>query len=156
MPARPGASARSTAAPATACAVAPEVARKIWGAPRAALSWGPPIKARADEVDGGHRLSGEWMMSSGSRHATWLGLTAQVFDRSGARCRCRRASTARIFFVPADAGRHGSTTGTSIGLNATNSGGFKIENLFVPEGYSVYREHLPELAHRHARSTSSR
>src|SRR5262245_42731642 len=35
-------------------AVEPAVAQKIWGAPRGALSWGPPINARADEVDGGH------------------------------------------------------------------------------------------------------
>ena len=75
---------------ATAAAVDPAVARRIWGEPRAALSWGPPLKARADEVDGGHRLSGEWQMSSGSRHATWIGLNAPVYDRSGAPCRCRR------------------------------------------------------------------
>ena len=86
-------------------ALEPAVARKIWGEPRAALSWGPPIKARADEVDGGHRLSGEWMMSSGSRHATWIGLMAPVFDGAVRPFRCRRASTARIFFVPAERGR---------------------------------------------------
>ena len=69
---------------AISSAVEPAVAQRIWGEPRAALSWGPPISARADEVDGGHRLTGEWGMSSGSRHATWLGLTAPVFDKDGA------------------------------------------------------------------------
>mgnify|MGYP003694412711 CR=1 FL=1 len=64
---------------------------------------GAPMKARADEVDGGHRLSRRVMMSSGSRHATWLGLTA-IGVRQG---RCRRTAAqwsrcARIF-VPADA-----------------------------------------------------
>src|SRR5262249_11916592 len=51
---------------ATARALEPAVSRKIWGEPRAALSWGPPIRSRAEETDGGHRLTGEWMMSSGS------------------------------------------------------------------------------------------
>ena len=36
-------------------ALAPEVARAMWGEPRSVLSWGPPAKARADQVDGGHR-----------------------------------------------------------------------------------------------------
>ncbi len=33
---------------ATAAAVEPAVARRIWGEPQSALSWGPPVKARAD------------------------------------------------------------------------------------------------------------
>jgi alkylation response protein AidB-like acyl-CoA dehydrogenase len=32
-----------------------------------------------------------------------------------------------------------------LGLAATNSGGFRVENLFVPQGYSVNREHLSEV-----------
>src|SRR5262245_20733175 len=60
---------------ASSATLAPEVARKIWGeTPHAALSWGPPLQARAEQTEGGHRLTGEWGMSSGSRHATWLGL----------------------------------------------------------------------------------
>ena len=126
---------------ATACAVEPAVAREVWGPPRAALSWGPPIKARADEVDGGHRLSGEWMMSSGSRHATWIGLNAPVFDRNGAPVPPPPGSTICTFFVPADAVAWVDSWDV-IGLNATNSGGFKIENRFVPKGYSAYRERI--------------
>jgi alkylation response protein AidB-like acyl-CoA dehydrogenase len=126
---------------ATASAVEPAVARKIWGEPRAALSWGPPIRGRAEEVEGGHRLSGEWQMSSGSRHATWLGLTVPVYDRSGAPAPLPKGATARIFFVPADAVAWVDNWDV-IGLNATNSGGFKVEDQFVPHGYSVCREHL--------------
>ena len=84
-----------------AASVAPQVARRIWGEPRAALSWGPPVRSRADEVEGGHRLSGEWMMSSGSRHATWIGLMAPVFDSSGAPVTLSGGATLRIFLVPA-------------------------------------------------------
>ena len=127
---------------ATASAVDPAVARKIWGEPRAALSWGPPINARAEEVEGGHRLSGEWMMSSGSRHATWLGLHAAVFDKNGARITPPDAAT--IFLVPAGTAQWINNWDV-IGLNATNSGGFRIKEAFVPNGFSVNREHLEQV-----------
>jgi alkylation response protein AidB-like acyl-CoA dehydrogenase len=129
---------------ASAAALAPEVAQRIWGEPRAALSWGPPVRSRADEVDGGHRLSGEWMMSSGSRHATWIGLMAPVFDRQGTAVPLRKGVSTRIFFVPADAVEW-IDNWKVIGLRATNSGGFKLEGRFVPDGYSMSREHLSEV-----------
>ena len=128
----------------SASALEPAVAQKIWGEPRAALSWGPPIKSRADEVDGGHRVSGEWMMSSGSRHATWIGLMAPVFDKSGGAIPLPEGTSTRIFFVPSDAVEWIDNWDV-IGLKATNSGGFKIENRFVPQGYSMSREHLRDV-----------
>ena len=125
-------------------ALEPAVAQRIWGEPRAALSWGPPVTARADEVDGGHRLSGEWGMSSGSRHATWLGLTTPVFDKNGAAVQLHDGPAVRIFFVPAEAVALIDNWNV-IGLKATNSGGFKVDGLFVPNGYSARREHLPDV-----------
>jgi alkylation response protein AidB-like acyl-CoA dehydrogenase len=113
------------------------VARKIWGEPRGALSWGPPVKSRAEEADGGHRVSGEWMMSSGSRHATWIGLMAAVVDRDGASVPLPPGTTMRVFLVPATAVEFIENWNV-IGLIATNSGGFKVENVFVPHGHSVY------------------
>jgi alkylation response protein AidB-like acyl-CoA dehydrogenase len=126
---------------ATASALDPEIARRIWGEPRAALSWGPPVRARAEEVDGGHRLSGEWMMSSGSRHATWLGLHAPVFDGSGA---VVTADPSTVFFVPADTVEWVDNWDV-LGLNATNSGGFRVKEAFVPRGYAVGRDHLEQV-----------
>jgi len=129
---------------ATASALDPAVSRRIWGEARAALSWGPPVRSRAEQTDGGHRLTGEWMMSSGSRHATWIGLMAQVFDRSGGAVQLPEGTTTRIFLVPAGAVEWIENWDV-IGLRATNSGGFKVNNLFVPEGFSVNREHLREV-----------
>jgi alkylation response protein AidB-like acyl-CoA dehydrogenase len=125
----------------TASALAPDIARRIWGEPRAALSWGPPRTSRADEVDGGHRLTGEWTLASGSRHATWLGLMAPVFDGSGATVSAGGAET-RIFLVPASAAEWVDTW-DSVGLKATNSGGYRFTDHFVPEGFSVSRNYLP-------------
>ncbi|HKD58429.1 MAG TPA: acyl-CoA dehydrogenase family protein [Hyphomicrobiaceae bacterium] len=128
---------------ATASALDPTVSRKIWGNPRAALSWGPPIRSRAEETDGGHRLTGEWMMSSGSRHATWIGLMAPVFDRSGVALELPEGTT-RIFLVPAGAVEWIENWDV-LGLRATNSGGFKVNSLLVPNGFSVNREHLRDV-----------
>jgi alkylation response protein AidB-like acyl-CoA dehydrogenase len=122
---------------ATASAVAPSVARTIWSDRRAALSWGPPVEARADTVEGGHELSGEWMMSSGSRHATWLGLMAPIFEK-GPPARKAEGGEIRTFLVPASAVEWVDNWNVH-GLIATNSGGYKVRSLFVPDGYSVDR-----------------
>jgi alkylation response protein AidB-like acyl-CoA dehydrogenase len=122
---------------ATATSLDPAVARKIWGEPRGALSWGPPVKSRAEETDGGHRVSGEWTMSSGSRHATWIGLMAAVVDRNGAPVALPPGAAMRVFLVPAAAVEFIENWNV-VGLIATNSGGFKVENVLVPHGHSVY------------------
>lgn len=128
----------------TASALEPEAARTIWGEPGAALSWGPPMKSRADEVQGGHRLGGEWTLSSGSRHATWLGLMAQVYDKGGAPVASASGLNTRIFLVPAQ-GVEWIDNWNSIGLRATNSGGFRFKDQFVPSGYSVSRDYIAEV-----------
>jgi indole-3-acetate monooxygenase len=124
---------------ATAHAIDASVARKIWGEPRGALSWGPPVKSRAEEVEGGHRVSGEWTMSSGSRHATWIGLMALPVDANGAQLPLPPGATMRVFFTPASSIEFIENWNV-LGLIATNSGGFKGENIFVPHGHSI---HLP-------------
>ena len=126
-----------------ASALEPAVARTIWGEPRAVLSWGPPVKARADEADGGHRLTGEWTLASGSRHATWLGLMAQVFDKGGASGPSPGAAI-RIFLAPA-ASAEWVDNWNAVGLRATNSGGYRFTDRFVPQGYSLSRSYLGEV-----------
>jgi alkylation response protein AidB-like acyl-CoA dehydrogenase len=128
---------------ATASALAPAVARTIWGDRRAALSWGPPVAARADTVEGGHRLSGEWMMASGSRHATWIGLLAPLFDGGGTPVGQRDGTSMLTFLVPARDVVFVENWDVH-GLIATNSGGYKVSGLFVPDGFSVNRLHLLE------------
>jgi indole-3-acetate monooxygenase len=124
---------------ATATAIDPAIARKIWGDPRGALSWGPPVKSRAEEVEGGHRVTGEWTMSSGSRHATWIGLMALPVDASGEPLPLPPGATMRVFLTPASSVAFIENWNV-VGLIATNSGGFKGENIFVPHGHSI---HLP-------------
>jgi alkylation response protein AidB-like acyl-CoA dehydrogenase len=134
---------------ATASAVASDVARRIWGEPRAALSWGPPLKARADAVNGGHRLSGQWGMSSGSRQASWVGLMAPVFDPAGAPVALAHGAPMRMFLVPL-AQVELIDDWSVIGLRATSSGGFKASNLFVqtPSRCCTTTTWAPKSTHR--------
>lgn len=125
---------------ATASALAPDVTRTIWSEPRAALSWGPPLRARADEVDGGHRLTGQWGMSSGSRQANWVGMMAPVFDRAGAPVALAHGAPSRMFLVPVSQVELDDDWNV-LGLRATSSGGFKASDVFVPDGFSMLHHH---------------
>lgn len=124
----------------TASGVSPAVARTIWGDPRAALSWGPPVTSRAIAEPNGHRVSGEWTMSSGSRHATWVGLMAPVFDARGAPVALPHGAPTRVFFVPASAVEWVENWNVT-GLRATNSGGFRVNDVLVPAGFSTLHHH---------------
>ena len=50
----------------------------------------------------------------------------------------------RVFLVPARSVEWIDNWDV-LGLNATNSGGFKVSNLLVPQGYSINRDHLREV-----------
>src|SRR5262249_2845344 len=141
----------------TSSSLDPAVARRMWSEPRAVLSWGPPVKARAIEVEGGHRVSGEWMMASGSRHASWIGMMCNVLDARGDPVALPYGASMRVFFVPADTVTFIDNWDV-IGLTATNSGGFRVDDIFVPHGYSVYLEHslgaqIKNLSYRFALNT---
>jgi len=119
----------------------PEVAQAIFGDPRAVLAWGPaqgPVRAVACE--GGYRVTGRWSFASGMRQASWLGPQCPVFEADGSPRRSGEAHRRkRVFLVPASAARLEDIWDV-IGLRGTASDAFAVENLFVPEAYSVHRE----------------
>ena len=54
--------------------LAPEVAREVFGTPRAVMASGPfGPDAKAIAVADGYRVSGSWSFASGIKHASWLG-----------------------------------------------------------------------------------
>jgi len=119
----------------------PEVAQTIFGDPRAVLAWGPaqgPV--RAVVCDGGYRVSGRWSFASGMRQATWLGPQCPVFEADGSPRRTGdERMRKRVFLTPASAVRLEDVWDV-IGLRGTASDAFAVEDLFVPEAYSVHRE----------------
>jgi len=119
----------------------PEVAQAIFGDPRAVLAWGPaqgPVRAVA--CAGGYRVTGRWSFASGMRHATWLGPQCPVFEPDGSPRRSgEEHRRKRVFLIPASTARVEDIWDV-IGLRGTASDAFEVEDLFVPEAYSVHRE----------------
>lgn len=125
----------------TAAYVEPDVAREVWGNnPRAVLAWGPQIHSQAIVDGGGFRLTGRWTFSSGGRHATWLGGHAPIVEADGTPRRNRDGQPLiRTLLFPAAEGKWHDVWDV-IGLRATGSDHFEVNDLFVPSAYAVTRE----------------
>ncbi|MFG2316204.1 acyl-CoA dehydrogenase family protein [Streptomyces tendae] len=89
----------------------------------------------AEEVPGGYRLSGEWAFASGSAHADWLVCAAFVTENGEVR-RTPRGPETRMLFVPrADAEIR--DTWYTVGLRGTGSNHFTVNDVHVPEEFTV-------------------
>ena len=124
----------------TAAYLEPTVAREIFGNDRAVLAWGPGPKSRAVEVEGGYRVTGTWAFASGSRHATWLGSHAPIFQADGKpRLGDGGKQSERVMLVPS-----GDVQWTDIwnvvGLRGTASDQFALTDHFVRADHSFSRD----------------
>jgi len=122
-----------------------EAAREIYGRdPRAVLAWGPGPGARAVVVPGGYRASGTFAFASGGRHANWLGAYCAIVEPDGTpRLAANGTPLGRTLIFPA------SQVGMTdiwdvIGLRGTASDGYTLNDLFVPEAFTVQRDDLAE------------
>jgi len=108
----------------------PEVAREIFGPSTGILAWGPPgAPFEAAPVPGGYRISGRWRFASGSHHATWL----------GAHMRIAGTTTRRTMLFPKSHARMNDIWHV-MGLRATASDEYVVEDLFVPQDYTTARD----------------
>lgn len=120
----------------------PDSAREIFADPRAVVAWGPG-PARADAVPGGYRVTGSWSFASGGRHATWLGAHCPVFDADGTqRLDSTGAPVELTVLFPA---REAPMTDIwqVVGLRGTASDAYAVDNLLVPEAFTLIRD-VPE------------
>ena len=124
----------------TAAYLSPDIANEIWGKdPRAVLAWGPG-KAEAAQADGGYAVSGELMFASGGRHATWLGAHTPVKTANGEPVlNSSGKPEIRTFLMPASEIEMKDIWNV-IGLRGTASDGYQLENKFVPEAYTTFRD----------------
>ncbi len=117
------------------------VAHEVFGKPDAVLAWGPPDGvAKAVSVDGGYRVTGKWRLVSGIRNANWLGPVCTVCESDGTPRRDGDGKpVSRTMLLPIS-----SATLTDvwhvIGLRGTGSDSFAVEDLFVPEAFSLHRD----------------
>ena len=116
-----------------------EVARDIFGEPRAVVASGPTF-GTAVAVEGGYRTSGAWAFASGIKHSTWLAAHCLVHEADGTpRVDAEGNAFERTMFFPKE-----SATLTEIwhviGLKGTGSDKYAVNDLFVPADYSYTRE----------------
>jgi indole-3-acetate monooxygenase len=112
----------------------PAVAREMFGSPTGILAWGPPgAPFEAQPVDGGYRISGTWRFASGSHHASWL----------GAHMRVAGSKKQRTMLFPKSSVRMNDIWHT-IGLRGTASDEYVVQDLFVPERFTMGRDNVAE------------
>jgi alkylation response protein AidB-like acyl-CoA dehydrogenase len=148
--------AQSLASSHSAGFLDPQIAREVFGAPRAIVAWGPPGgPTRAQVVDGGYRVTGRWRFASGSANATWMGGHSQVYERDGTPRldAAGRPVMRTMLFRPSQATIH--DTWHVIGLRGTASNDYEVADLFVPEPYTTWRDQASD-RRRAVRSTTFR
>ncbi|MBS0393906.1 MAG: acyl-CoA dehydrogenase family protein [Proteobacteria bacterium] len=109
-----------------------QAARDVWGqddSVRIASSYMPVGKVVP--VDGGYRISGRWMFSTGCQHCTWTILGSNIPPRSPG-----EEPEARCFLVPRSDYRIVENWKV-MGLQGTGSHDLVIEDAFVPEHRTV-------------------
>jgi alkylation response protein AidB-like acyl-CoA dehydrogenase len=122
----------------------PNVAREIFAAPGGCLAWGPLAGAKAVAVDGGYIVSGRWRFASGSEHCPWLGGHCAVIEKDG-KPRLDRAGrpVMRTMLFRKDKVRMIDIWHV-LGLRGTSSNAYEVQDLFVPEAYSTWRDSQPD------------
>lgn len=115
-----------------------EVLREICGQPvslRAAGSLRP--LGRANPVDGGYRVSGQWNFASGIHNANWLYCPCILMDGDKPLLTGSGTPVVRAMWVPSNAATI-KDTWSVMGLRGTGSQDFVIDDVFVPGNYTCF------------------
>jgi alkylation response protein AidB-like acyl-CoA dehydrogenase len=116
-----------------------DAAQEIFNAPPGILAWGA-INHEVQAVAGGYRASARWEFASGSRQASWLGAHVRIVAADGTpRLKGDGTPEVRtILFPVASATMH--AVWDVIGLNATGTDSYSVDDLFVPEKFAALRD----------------
>jgi alkylation response protein AidB-like acyl-CoA dehydrogenase len=120
----------------------PEIARAIFGPPRAVLANGTSsTRVKAIPVADGYRANGMWRFASGHKHATWLGGHCVLCDADGNPRLAPDGITTleRTLLFPKERAKIIDVWHV-IGLKGTGSDSYAVEDLFVPEDFTFTRE----------------
>lgn len=90
------------------------------------------LTGTARKVPGGYRVSGQWKYASGSAHATHFTANCYLLDEQGIALMDEDKPVFRSFIFPA-AQVTVLDTWHVIGLKATSSNDFRVDDIFVPE-----------------------
>jgi len=123
----------------TAAYLDPETAQEVFGPANGILAWGA-IAGEVQVVPGGYRAHGRWNFASGSRQASWLGAHVGVVEADGTK-RLKADGTPEIrtiVFPLASATMY--DVWDVIGLKGTGTDSYSVDNLFIPDRFSVVRD----------------
>src|SRR6201747_2290481 len=123
----------------TAAYLDKDEAAEIFNTPPGILAWGA-IAHEVQAVPGGYRASARWDFASGSRQASWLGAHVQIVEADGTRRRKPNGApeVRTILFPVASATMH--DVWDVIGLSGTGTDSYSVEDLFIPERFSILRD----------------
>jgi alkylation response protein AidB-like acyl-CoA dehydrogenase len=123
-----------------------DVALDIFGPKNAVLAWGPARgNAKAIATDGGYKASGLWMFGSGLPHATWVGGHSIACDADGEpKLDGNGKPINRTMLMPISSAKIIDVWHV-LGLRGTGSNNYEIKDLFVPEGYTMWRDNVDEI-----------
>ncbi len=128
----------------TAAYLDPDAAREIFAAPTGILAWGS-IAHEVQVVPGGYRATARWDFASGCRQASWLGAHVQIVEADGTRRRKPDgAPEVRTILFPLESATLYDVWDV-IGLNGTGTDSYSVDNLFIPEKFSVLRDDPADL-----------
>ena len=91
---------------------------------------------KAERVDGGWRLSGQWPFGSGCLHADWMGTGSVLYEDGQPLTGTNGGPEVRLFLTPASDCSVLDTWDTT-GLRGTGSHDYTVEDIFVPERFVI-------------------
>jgi indole-3-acetate monooxygenase len=91
---------------------------------------------RAERVEGGYRVSGQWPFGSGVSHADVVGLTCRLYENGVPLKRPDGASVICALLTPASGVEIVDNWHTT-GMRGTGSSDYRAKDLFVPERFQV-------------------
>ncbi len=115
-------------------------AQEIWKDQRAVVTNGPPSSnCKAVPVEGGHVLSGNWTLSSGCTHATWIAALCPIATPDGASLVSAERKDMKIFLMP-KAEVQFVDTWDAQGMRGTSSFGYELTEQFVPTHHTYHQD----------------
>ncbi|MDA9468097.1 acyl-CoA dehydrogenase family protein [Bradyrhizobium sp. CCBAU 53415] len=116
-----------------------DAAQEIFNTPPGILAWGA-VAHEARAVEGGYRVTARWDLASGSRQANWLGAHVRIVGADGVPRKYADGSpeVRTILFPVASATLH--DVWQAIGLAGTGTDSYEVNDLFVPERFTAFRD----------------
>jgi alkylation response protein AidB-like acyl-CoA dehydrogenase len=112
------------------CALPDESAARVLRNGSALITSAPGFMVRAEPVEGGFCLTGQWSFCSGAPNATWMTVDAPIFDGDAPRMGAAGPEMITAFLPPSDV--EIVDTWHVTGLRGTGSHDLRVNRAFVP------------------------